>query len=173
MLENYNTYKILRVFFDSPTKNFQLREISRMIGIGLPSVISHIKKLEKEGFVKKEKKGVYGSYSAKKEEKFKLYKRNDILVRLQECGLIDFIADEVQPNVVVLFGSAARGEDIEGSDIDLFVLAKEVKLDLSRFENKLKRKIKIFFEDEIKEVPNELLNNIINGIKLYGYLKVL
>lgn len=173
MLENYNTYKILRVFFDSPTKNFQLREISRMTGIGLPSVISHIKKLEKEGFLKKENKGVYGSYSAKKEEKFKLYKRNDILIRLHECGLIDFIADEVQPNVIVLFGSAARGEDIEGSDIDFFVLAKEVDLDLRRFEDELKRKIKIFFEDDIKEVPNELLNNIINGITLYGYLKVL
>ena len=52
MIQKYNTYKILQVFFDFPAKHFQLREICRMVNITLPSVRNHVKKLEKDGFVK-------------------------------------------------------------------------------------------------------------------------
>ena len=58
MLQN-NKYRILELFFDSPTKKFQLREISRLVKLGLLSVINHIKYLEKEKFIKKEE----GNYS--------------------------------------------------------------------------------------------------------------
>ena len=36
----------------------------------------------------------------------------------------------------------------------------------------LNRKINIFFEDNFSRLSKELKNNILNGIKLYGYLKV-
>ncbi len=173
MIQNYITYRILQSFFDYPTRYFQLREISRMLKIGLPSVISHIKKLEKEGFLLKEKKRIYASYKAnKKAERFKIYKKNDIILRCYESGLIEHISTNTSPNAIVLYGSAARGEDTETSDIDLFVLAKEIKIKTETFEKKLNRKIRIFFEQDIKDLPKELLNNIINGIVLYGYLKI-
>lgn len=172
MLQNYNTYKILQLFFDSPTKLFQLREISRLVELGLPSVINHVKKLEKDGFVKKEKRWVYESYIANKVDKFKLYKRNDVLLRLYESGLIGYIDEQLSPNVIVLFGSASRGEDIESSDIDLFILAKEKEINFKKYENKIKRKINPFFEEKISDIPKELLNNIVNGIVLKGYLEV-
>ena len=38
----------------------------------MPSVRNHVKKLEKEGFVKREKTGVYQSYIASKNELFKV-----------------------------------------------------------------------------------------------------
>jgi len=173
MLQDYTKYKILQLFFDSPTKQFQFREISRMIKIGLPSVINYVKKLQKEGFVRKEEKGVYGSYTANKTEQFKLYKKNDLLIRIYESGLLDHLSDELNPNVIVLFGSTSRGEDIEASDVDLFVLAKEKELNLKKYERLLKRKIKILFEEDISDIPKELLNNIINGAVLRGYLKIL
>lgn len=173
MIQNYTKYKILRVFFDYPTKKFQLREISRMIHLGLPSVINHVKDLEKQGFVKKINGGVYDSYTSNKTELFKIYKRNDILIRLHESGLIDFLADNLVPDAIVIFGSASRGEDIEESDVDLFLMAKEKKMDLKIFEEKLNRRINLHFEDKIQDIPKELLNNIVNGIVLYGYLKVI
>ncbi len=174
MLQNYNTYKILQLFFDQPTKLFQLREISRMAEIGLPSAISHVKKLEKYCFVKKEKKSTYQSYIANKDnEKYKLYKKHDIALRLHESGFIEYLVNNVTPTAIVLFGSAARGEDIETSDVDIFVLAKEENLDLTRFEKQIKRKINIYFEPNIKKLSKELLNNIVNGIKIYGYIKVI
>ena len=173
MLQNYNTYRILQLFFDQPTKLFQLREISRIAKIGLPSAISHVKKLEKYGFVKKEKKSTYESYTANRDaDKYRLYKKNDIVLRLNESGFIEYIMNNTTPNAIMLFGSASRGEDTEASDVDIFVLAKEEKLDLKKFEKSLKRRINIYFEDNIKNLSKELLNNISNGIKLYGYLKV-
>ena len=130
MIQNYIRYKILRIFFDYPTRKFQLREISRIIQLGLPSVINHVKNLEKQGFVKKINGGVYDSYTSDKTEIFKIYKKNDVLIRLHESGLVDLLVDTVIPDAIVLFGSASKGEDIEESDIDLFLIAKEKKVDL-------------------------------------------
>lgn len=173
MLQNYTAYRILRLFFDYPTKSFQLREISRMLKLGMPSVKLHIDRLEKEEFIKREKRGTYASYRASGNEKFMLYKKTDMLLRLHESGLIEFLADELSPNAIVFFGSASRGEDIERSDIDLLVITKEKDINLKRFEKSLKRKINILFEPNLKNVPKELLNNILNGTVIYGYLKVL
>jgi len=172
MLQNYTTYKILQLFFDYPTKHFQLREICRILDLGMPSVRNHVKKLEKLSFIKKEKRGVYQSYTSNKNDLFKIYKRNDVLVRLYECKLIDFLVDKFTPDAIVLFGSASRGEDVESSDIDLLVMAKKKEINLKIFEDKLKRRITLHFETRILDIPKELLNNIINGIVVYGYLKV-
>lgn len=172
MIQKYTTYRILRLFFDYPTKRFQLREMCRMLKLGMPSVINHVKKLEKQQFIKKENGGVYHAYVATKNDIFKIYKRNDILIRIHDSELLEFLADVFAPDAIVLFGSASRGEDVETSDIDLFLIAKERDVDLKKFEGKLSRKISVHFEEDISKMPKELLNNIINGITLYGYLKV-
>lgn len=173
MLQNYTAYRILRLFFDYPTKGFQLREICRMAKLGMPSVKLHVKRLEKEGFLVKEKTGTYASYKASRNENFRLYKLNDTMLKLYESGLMDFLINEFSPNAIVLFGSASRGEDIERSDMDVLVIAKERDIELGRYENRLKRKVHIMFETDVRKISKELLNNIINGIVLYGYLKVL
>ena len=71
----------------------------------------------------------------------------------------------------MLFGSFQRGEDVEDSDIDLFVEACKMDLDLNSYEKKLNRKIQIHFRKCFGKLPEELKNNIINGIVLYGYLE--
>jgi len=144
-----------------------------MLKLGIPSVRNHVKKLEKCGFVKKAKEGIYASYISTRNEKFKIYKRNDILLRIQESGLLYFLQDTFVPDAIVLFGSASRGEDVESSDIDLFLVAKEKEVNLKKFEETLKRKINLHFEERVSDIPKELLNNLINGIVVYGYLKVL
>ena len=73
----------------------------------------------------------------------------------------------------MLFGSASRGEDTEESDIDLFIQAKQSKIDLSKFGKTLNRKINLLFESDFKTVSPELINNLANGVVLYGYFKVI
>ena len=46
MLQNNNKYKVLKVFSDSSTTEFGLREISRKIGLALPSVKNYFSELE-------------------------------------------------------------------------------------------------------------------------------
>ena len=79
-------------------------------------------------------------------------------------------------DAIVFFGSASRGEDSENSDFDIFVFgAKEVDIDFGRMEKNIHRKINIMFGvvKDLKKSSKEMLNNLINGFVLKGYLKVL
>ena len=173
MLQEYTRYKILQEFFDYPRKSFQMREISRNTKIAHPSVLNHIKALIKEGLIIKENKGIYPSYIANRDDNnFKIHKKINLLLRLYDSKLIDYIYDTCYPKVIILFGSASIGEDTEQSDIDLFVDSKSKELSLVKYEKLLKRKINILYEENFNKIHNELKNNIINGIILKGYIKV-
>jgi len=150
-----------------------MRELSRITKISHPSVIIHLKALSKDRLILKEKKGIYPAFHSNREnELFKLYKRMNLLLRIQQSGLLDYIYNACMPDVIILFGSAAKGEDIEESDIDIFVQSPERKLNLEKYEKVLRREIAVFFEENLNKLNNELKNNIINGTILKGYLKV-
>lgn len=174
MLQNYSRYRLLQEFFDYPRKNFHLRELSRRLKLAPPSVVNHLKALETDGLVSKEKTGLYPTFRANRDnDAFKLLKKQNLVWRLPGCGLVSFLEERLTPNCIVLFGSASRGEDIETSDIDIFVQATELESDLKKYEKALNRKINLLFEPNLAPLSKELLNNIINGAVLYGYLKVL
>ena len=173
MIQNYSRYRILQEFLKFPRKNFQMRELSRIVKIAQPSVINHLKALVKENLVIKEKKGIYPTFRANREdETFKIYKKMDLLLRLKQTGLLDSIQDSCMPNVIILFGSAAKGEDIEESDLDIFVQSPQKKLALEKYEKLLNRKTALFFEENFSKLSKELKNNILNGIILRGYIKI-
>ncbi|MBN1385848.1 winged helix-turn-helix transcriptional regulator [Candidatus Woesearchaeota archaeon] len=173
MIQNYTRYRILRLFFDYPTGLFQIREVCRKTNLTLPTVRNHLKALEKDGFIRKQKVTTYPSYKANPEERFQLYKRNDMILRLHETGLIEHLNDSLHPNVILLFGSASKGQDHEGSDIDIFLQAKEQDMDLSQYEKTLNRDINLFFAENPKELSEEFRNSLANGIVLSGYLDML
>lgn len=172
MLENNNKYKLLKVFLDNPTDNFRLRELSRITKISPPSVMNYLKEFENKGLVKTYKKRDIPFYiSLRDNEKFKLYKKLSIFLELNNSGFVDFLWEKLSPNAIILYGSYAKGESTEYSDVDLFIISKEKNIDISSFERKINKKVHIMFEDNIKKIPNELKNNIINGIILKGYVK--
>ena len=161
------------VFFKQPTKVFHIREISRLIKLTQPSVTLHLKELEKDNLILRSEEGLYGGYKSNRDsDSFKLLKEQNTIYELNRSGCIEFIYEKIMPQAVVLFGSAVKGEDIETSDIDLFIEAKEEEIDLNKFEKILKRKISLFFKEDFTKLSSELKNNIINGIKLRGFLKV-
>jgi predicted nucleotidyltransferase len=173
MIQKYNRYKILREFFNYPRKDFQIREVCRKTKLTIPAVTNHLKGLLSEELILKEKKGIYPSFKANREnESFKIYKKFDIALRIKQTGLLDYLYDSCTPNTIILFGSASKGEDIEESDIDLFLQAKEKKLVLEKYEKSLNRKISLFFEEHIQKLNNELKNNLLNGVILRGYIKI-
>ena len=173
MIQNYSRYRLLQEFFDFPKKDFQTRELSRRIKLAQISVINHLRALVKDGLVIKEYKYIYPSFIANRDnEMFKLLKKQNLVFRIKNFSLINFLEEKLRPNCVVLFGSGSRGEDVENSDIDIFIQAKETSLNLEKYEKLLNRKINLLFEPNLKNLSRELLNNIINGEILYGYLKV-
>jgi len=168
-----NKLKIMELFFEEPSKNFQIRGIGRLTKIAVTSVKNYLKELQKDRLVKKDKETLYPSYVANQQNSlFKIYKQQSIIFKLYSSGLIGFLEDETHPRCIILFGSARKGEYNKDSDIDIFIHANEKSIKLTKFEKILKHKINLFFEENINELSNELFNNIINGIKLSGYLKL-
>jgi predicted nucleotidyltransferase len=176
MLQKYNRDKVLGVFFDNPIPEggFTLREISRNSGVPLPSVKNYLEELESERLVlkKKNRLGNPVYYANRDEEYFLFLKKMNNIKIIHESGVVDYIYYASGSKAIILFGSACRGEDILESDIDLFVLSKEKKLDLEKFEKKLNRKINVFFKEGLNKTSKELANNVINGTILKGYVKV-
>jgi len=178
MLQKYNLWKVLKVFFDDPLPKgagFQLREICRITDIAPMSVKKYLDELADDGLIIKEKHRIhkYPVYWANREnERFRFLKKMDMLFAIEDCRLMAYLNDKCMPNAIVLFGSASRGEDLMESDVDLFLVCGETKLNLGKYEKILKRKINIFFCSDFKSLSGELKNNVLNGVVLSGYLKV-
>ena len=166
-------YGILNIFFEYPTEDFHIREIAKKLKIPKTTVSYHIKELLKKKVIIKRKKGVFPSFKANEtNELYRFYKKQEFLKKIIEIGLLDYIENRYNPRCIILFGSFAKAEYDSKSDVDIFVQAKESKIDLTKFEKKIKHKINIFFEENIGNLSSNLLNNIINGVKLRGFLKV-
>jgi len=167
--------KIKEYFFINPSIKLRVRQIERELKIPLPSVIRYVDELEKEGILKKEKTGEVTFYSADRSSKnFLLEKKLFNIKSLYNSELIDFLVKELSNPTIVVFGSFSKGEDIEGSDIDIYLeTPSKEKINLEKFEKRLKRKIQNFNYSSIQKVPNHhLRNNILNGIILNGFVEV-
>lgn len=171
-----NKKKILELFFDYPLEQFHLRQISRKTKIAVTSVRKYLDELIKEKMIVKIDKGIYPSFMADRNNDngiFKLYKMLNMVERLNSSGLLDFIWDNCHPDSIILYGSASMGEDVEGSDIDIFIIGKERDVNLDKFENLFNREIHLMFDENPKKIPKRLKSNLINGIILKGYFDAL
>jgi len=165
---------IREYFFVYPTAKLRVREIERALSLPLPSVIRYCKELEKEDILAIQKTGNVNLYTASRNEKYLLEKKLYNIRQLHESGLIEHLRIELSNPAIVLFGSYAKGEDTENSDIDLYIeTPSKKKADLAKFEKQLLRKLQVFQHKSIKEIANpHLANNIINGITLNNYIEV-
>lgn len=158
----------------NPTAKLRVRQMEREMKMPLPSVIRYCKELEKEEILKKESISGVSAYSAdRNSKKFLIAKRLFNIKSIFESGLLDCIVKEYFNPVIVLFGSYSKGEDIEGSDIDLYIeTPRKQEFNFQKFEKILSRRIQVFNYRNIKEVPNHhLSNNIANGITLNNFLE--
>ncbi len=96
-------------------------------------------------------------------------KRVENLKQIYLSGLLGYLVPELAGGTIVLFGSYAKGEDINTSDIDIAVVGRKSKvLSLEKFEKMLQRQIQVQFYDSWGKIQDQLRNNILNGIVLEG-----
>ncbi len=173
MLEKNNKYHLLKVFFDNPTESFRLRELSRLSKISPPSVMNYLKEFEKKQLIEKyEKRGIPFYKANRDNENFKHYKKLSILYELNEAGLVNYLWEKLAPEAIILYGSFSKGESIENSDLDIFIVGKYKEIDINAYEKKLGYNVHLM-GDELKNTSKEFRNNLANGIILKGYLKLL
>ena len=170
MIEKSTINKVLELFFVNPSIEFHLRELSRLLKLSMPTIVSTTDILSKEKMVIKTKGKVLTRVIANRENvKFVRHKRVYNLEQIYVSGFVDILVSKYnQPKNIILFGSFSRGEDNENSDIDIGIVTnKKIGVDVSSFEKALKRKITIH-EIDINKVSGEFKANLANGVVLEG-----
>ena len=155
--------KLLEVLFEYPLERFKLRQLEKKTKIPPSTLVRYLSDLTKEGILDKKRHFVNNSST-------RWRKTAHLIDRLFASGLLTFLEQKLKPATIVLFGSVRKGEYDHTSDIDIFIVASEQKIDISSFEKKLGHKIHVIMKPRLRELPEELRLSIINGIKLSGYL---
>lgn len=164
--KNQNWDRILELIFENPNKGFTIREISKETKVASASVQRYIESMRKDRLIDEKNKFIDNRYN-------KFIKTFFLIEKLFKIGLIDHLNKELTPSAIVLFGGGRKGEYDKESDIDLFIeTTKKKEVNLVQFGKKIGHEIQLFTEKDIKDLPDNLLNNVINGIKLEGYLKI-
>ncbi len=168
MIQKSSYLKVLEVFFKEPTNIHFIREISKKINLAHTSVRKNIQDLLKEGLIKIKKSKPFDGYVAHRDnDRFTFYKKLYNLYSLYD--LVESIKFNLNPKAIILFGSYSTGNDVELSDIDIFILSNiKKKLDVSKFEDNLGREINFINVNNLNKLNKPLKNKILNGLTLYG-----
>lgn len=174
MKQNNIKDKIKSFFLTNPTAKLRVREIERTLSLSLPSVIRYTKELTKQNILRTQIIGKVTLYTASlTSPKYKIEKLLHNLKILHQCGLIEHLKEYYSNPPLILFGSYARAEDLEQSDVDIYVQTRlSTEPNLSKFEKRLNRLIQLHLYPNIQKPNHHLANNIINGIPLNSYVEV-
>lgn len=170
MIEKTTIARIGALFFEHPSQQFHLREISRLSKLSLPSVIIATDTLAREKIITKTKGKIFTTVAANRESSsFIWHKRLYNLERIYLSEIIVYLSDAYHhPQAIILFGSFSRGEDIERSDIDIAIIGRnETALHLGKFEKLLKKHISVH-PIALEKISDEFKTNLANGIVLEG-----
>ena len=173
--------KFIEFFLINPYKEVYLRELAKKLKISPFATKKYADILIKEGLILDEKKANFRYLRANINNLF--YKHLIISYSLRQLiisGLIDFLKNNIA-NItsITLFGSLAKGEDTDESDIDILIIGKQKHLSLSRFEDKLNKEITLHFfswsewNGKAKEDHPFYYEIINHGIPLYGELPLI
>jgi len=166
---------MLRLFFEEPSREFNVREVARLLKISPATASKKLKSLVKEGVLKERKERILNLYKANLEDE--LYRDLKIFYnmrKLKESGLVDALNKFYLKPTIVMFGSCAYGIDTETSDFDLLIISEKTKEfpEVKKFEKKLNRKLQLFVVKKIKDLRSKhLINNILNSITIQGKIK--
>ena len=142
----------LEPFFNS-SRYWHFDELLERTMISRSQLSQWLKKFVAEGVVKRVKARRKMPYYVQnfKSPDFHQRKRLFTLKLFYEAGFLSHL-QECDAETVIIFGSFARTDWHDKSDIDLFVLGKADNLNIGLYEKKLKRDIQLFHFKRLKEV---------------------
>lgn len=130
--------KILEFLFANPSKEFSQSNLISKLGIAKPTGIKALNHLEKNGLVLTKRIG-----------KTKLYRLNQhdfLCIQLKRIfnltsgQLLEFVKSLKDSKKIIVFGSYARGEDTENSDIDIIVVTDRKEEEVQKIARNISRK---------------------------------
>jgi predicted nucleotidyltransferase len=145
--------KILEVFLKGPFKEIHLREIARKSCVSVNNVDNSLRLFVKDDMFKRREVSnmVFFRPNLENEELLKMfeylelekkkgfYNKNKKIARLIQKYAEDIVAlSDKKIQLVILFGSVARGEWAKGSDIDILVVVSGKENEVTPILNKAK-----------------------------------
>jgi len=151
--------KILALFFLNADREYYFSEVVRHTGTRQGVVQRELKSLTDVGILAAEKRGHQKFYRVNKNNPIYSDLRNIVF---KTFGVLGQIRDPLKPlkkkiTVAFVYGSFATGEEVAGSDVDLFIIGKaqlgEIVSALSSVESAIGREINptLFSEVEFKK----------------------
>jgi len=127
MLEHFITSKakrsVLKLFLTNPEGSFHINEVARLTGEPVTAVAREVRNFENAGFLCSKRVGNQKQFSVLKS--FPLYRELKKII-YATVGLGDYLAQNLDGwnsiEYAFIYGSVARGEEINGSDIDLMIV---------------------------------------------------
>ncbi len=170
-----NQQKILDFLLGHPEQQFYDRQIAGLAGLSKSGTNLALRKLAENKLLLKTRRGRMNFYSL-----------NDNLVLIKHLKIMRHLVllaplvERLKPISlkVVLFGSAATGEDTSESDIDLFILTREPKkVGRVLMGEPLREKIRSIVKSpqgygQFKKDNKTLIGEINNGVVLWQEMRV-
>lgn len=171
---NKTAFNIMEQFFYSGLNRLQTSKIIKKTGYDFKTVKKYLKDLTNLDLIKKHDDLNIPTYEANYRDKFFLnIKREKIVDDIFINGLPQYLNKRLGETACILFGSCARGDYYEDSDIDIFIQSKKVRMDVSGYEKRLKRRINPFFEEKWQNLSEGMKTGLLNdGITINGRLKL-
>ena len=142
---------ILAFLSQNPHQSFFSAQIAEKTSLSQGGTNQSLRVLADQGVLKTEKKGRMVFYSV--DVKSPLIRQYKVL---QNIALLDDVVKKIKPFAerVVLFGSCARGEDTQESDIDILIISRDKERVRPLVPStKLKRNIQLLLKS-----PQEYIN---------------
>jgi predicted nucleotidyltransferase len=171
--------KVLPYILEHPYKAIHLRELARKTMTSPSTCHRMVKQLEEYGLV--ERKKSYGMVFVKPvlSQTFKKMKIAYSTYLIERSGVVEYIErNAFGLQCLLVYGSAAKGEDDENSDYDLLAIVSKCKVNRLALSEILKREVnmKCFTLKEWKKVVEKnkafYLEVITNSIVLKGNLPI-
>lgn len=121
--------KVLELFVKNPYEKYYLREVARMLKISPMTVKRALELLVRDGLLVREGFKSYSLYKANMESPAFLHlKAAYNLAWLEGKRIVDYLKERLPGmSSLVIYGSFAKGENDEKSDIDLLAIAPQKK----------------------------------------------
>ena len=168
--------KILSLFLKNPHVGYYLRESARLLNMDPMTVRRSLTLLVEDGFLVKVEEKNRILYRANLENPaLRHLKISYNLSWLREKDVVDFIINRMKSvTSIVLFGSFAKGENDENSDVDILTISIDKDKPTAELAELLERDVNLLnftpaqWSSQAKNNQAFYLDVIIDGILLYG-----
>jgi len=145
MIFNTTSMKIMQYFFNNPYEQIHLRELSRKAKISIYSTKKIADNLVNQKILIEKRQGNQRYLKPNMENIFfKQLKIAFSIEKIQESNILEFLEGKIPAiSSITLYGSTAQGKDDEKSDIDLLIIGQKTKIDVSKYEKKIKKEINL------------------------------